>query len=181
MASDQWDEMFGPGSAPAKTQPTGAAPKETTAKPKETAKATPKPDPVPQPAGDDDFDFFESSSDNAGDPDDQPGDAATVAQAKETLAGILTEEKKPVETAATEPKKRGRKPGSKNADKPLTADEFVDKMKPENAEGNRTAEETFRQELGSTLPTGTTNSEQEVARAIATLARFIASAIRAGV
>jgi len=182
--ADQWAELFGPAGVPA-TQPTGAAPKETTAK---TTAPTPKPNPLATPqgvvqetTGDDDFDAFLSGTDNAGDSDDAPGNAATTAQAKQTLSSILTEEKKP-ENGGEAPKKqgRGRPAGSKNADKPLTAEQFVDKMKPENAEGNRTPEETFRPELGAPVATGTTPDEQDVARAITTRARYIASAIRAG-
>ena len=182
MADDQCTALFGPGLQ----QVTGAgeALKETTAK---TTAPTPKPNTLATPqgvvqetTGDDDFDAFLSGTDNAGDSDDAPGNAATTAQAKQTLSSILTEEKKP-ENGGEAPKKgRGRPAGSKNADKPLTAEQFVDKMKPENAEGNRTPEETFRPELGAPVATGTTPDEQDVARAITTLARYIASAIRAG-
>jgi len=181
--ADQWDELFG-GAAP--QQATGAAPKQTTEKP---AATTPKPNPVLPTMGDDDFDAFLSGTDNDPEPDDAPGDAAKVSQAKATLAGILTEEKKselptladvaktyqPAPAPAPAPKKRGRPVGSKNADKPLTAEQFVEKMKPENAEGNRTPEETFRPELVPAVTKGEAPGPEAVAGAIAILARFIKS------
>lgn len=152
-STSDWDDLF---SKPT-SKPTGAtAPKVINATP---TPATPPPAPKTQPKAEPvadtneaEFDIGDFFTDESGDADDQAGSAATVTQAKETLAAVITGVE-PTKVSATEAepekKRRGRGPAKKHVP---TGAEFAEAMAKTEG-GSKEAEILFPETVAEVVST----------------------------